>query len=67
MGANVGAMKARHKELELRRGALLKHKEDLDREVKEIDRDCRILATAIHDAEAPPKTPEPAKSGEKVK
>lgn len=66
MSAPVGAMKARLKQLELRRGEIKKQMDDLQRESREVERDARILAGAIDDIENPkPVKPEqkaPAKS-----
>lgn len=63
----IGAMKGRLKQLELRRGEVLKTIKDLQREVSEIERDARILAEAISEAE-PPKDKKPAaSSAEEVK
>lgn len=52
---NLPGMKARLATLEHRRGELRKEIEDRDREIKEIDRDARILALAIEEAERPPE------------
>lgn len=55
----MAGMKARLRALELRRGALLVEIEDRTREVNEIERDGRILALAIDEAENPePDQPE---------
>lgn len=64
MGVTVGAMQARLNDLELLRGDRLKQRDNLEREIAEIDRDCRILAEAL--APEAEETPAPPSGDEKV-
>lgn len=67
---NVAGMKARLRDLDLRRKALVKDIEDRQREIKEIARDSEILVKAIKAATEPveaDKDEKRAAPAEKVK